>query len=125
MEVKKIWKVSAKMTRDFRDEMLTRGIHADPPATLLNTITGYNFFYETEESYGDITEDTAMNIARANNLSVMDYVVTYYVMAPYEPMTETEFLRRREEFMKENRKCIGIVFNCKDSDDFSRKWFGK
>lgn len=51
-------------------------------------------------------------------------MVTYYVMAPYEPMTEQEFLKRREEFAKQKRKCIGIVFNCKDSDDFSRKWFG-
>lgn len=51
-------------------------------------------------------------------------MTNYYVMAPYEPMTEDEFIKRFDEFAKENRKCIGIVLNCQDHDDFSRKWFG-
>lgn len=50
-------------------------------------------------------------------------MANYYVMAPFEPMPETEFLERNNEFAKEKRKCIGIVFDCKDYADFSRKWF--
>ena len=45
-------------------------------------------------------------------------------MTPFEPITEEEFLRRRDEFIRNNQKCMGIVFNCKDSEDFNRKWFG-
>ena len=51
--------------------------------------------------------------------------MTYYVMTPYEPVTEEQFLARRDEFIANGQKCMGIVFNCEDSDDFRRKWFGE
>ena len=50
--------------------------------------------------------------------------MTYYVMTPFEPVAENEFLQRRDEFIRDGRKCIGIVINCNDTDDFNKKWFG-
>jgi len=52
-------------------------------------------------------------------------MTTYYVITPFDPMTEEEFLRKREQIAAEGRKCMGIVFNCADYADFSRKWFGE
>ena len=51
--------------------------------------------------------------------------MVYYVMTPFEPVCEEEFLRRREEFVRNNQKCMGIVFNCENYEDFCRKWFGE
>lgn len=50
---------------------------------------------------------------------------TYYVITPFDPMPEEKFLKHREQIAKEGRKCIAIVFNCKDYDDFRRKYFGE
>lgn len=48
---------------------------------------------------------------------------TYYVISPFEPMDDIEFAQRKEELNRSNRKVLAIVFDCKDYDDFSRKYF--
>lgn len=50
-------------------------------------------------------------------------MTNYYVVAPFEPMTEEELNERKEELIKAGRKVLAIVFNCKDREDFERKWF--
>lgn len=49
----------------------------------------------------------------------------YFVLSPFEPLTESEFIARKKELAKEGRKVIAVVFNCKDYNDFSRKYFGE
>lgn len=48
---------------------------------------------------------------------------TYYVISPFEPMDDIEFAQRKEELKQSGRKVLAIVFDCKDYDDFSRKYF--
>ena len=72
MEAKVIYKVSAWRTRDFKNTMRELGLRADAPATILNVCSGFNYFYETEESYGDITEETALSMAEENNLEIIE-----------------------------------------------------
>ena len=50
-------------------------------------------------------------------------MTTYYVITPFDPMTEEEFLKNREQIAKEGRKCMAIVFNCENYEDFKRKYF--
>jgi hypothetical protein len=68
MEIVAIWKVPAIKTRDFDKTMKEKSLRKDSPATLLNVCAGFNFFYETEESYGDITEETANSMAMQNSV---------------------------------------------------------
>lgn len=52
-------------------------------------------------------------------------MTTYYVITPFDPMTEEEFLKKREQIAKEGRKCKAIVFNCENYEDFKRKYFNE
>lgn len=52
-------------------------------------------------------------------------MTTYFVITPFDPMTEEEFLRNREKLAAQRRKVMGVVFNCRDYADFKRKWFGE
>ena len=51
--------------------------------------------------------------------------MVYYVVTPFEPMPEPEFLRRRDELIQQGAKVMAIVFNCEDYEDFKRKYFGE
>lgn len=74
MKVLAIWKVPAQSTGYFKQEMRKKGIRQDSPATLMNTLAGFNYFYETEESFGDITEETALRIAKNNLLNISNFM---------------------------------------------------
>lgn len=73
MKLVAIWKVPAQFTGLFFDFMKVQGIRRDSPATFLNTLCGYNFFYETQESYGDISEETAVRLAENNSMNISLY----------------------------------------------------
>lgn len=47
----------------------------------------------------------------------------YIVVAPYEPMTRDEFMSRREELAASHRRVLAVVPDCKDRQDFARKYF--
>ena len=72
MEAKVIYKVSAWRTRIFINTMRELGLRADPPATFRNFCSGCNYFYETDESFGDITEETALRMAEQNKLEIIE-----------------------------------------------------
>lgn len=74
MKVLAIWKVPAQSTGTFKQEMRRKVKRQDSPATLLNTLAGFNYFYETEESFGDITEETALRIAKNNQLNISNFM---------------------------------------------------
>lgn len=73
MKIVSLWKVPALKTKEFCHKMLGKGIRRDSPATILNVCAGYNFFYETEESFGDITEETAFRIADTSKVNVKTF----------------------------------------------------
>lgn len=73
MNVLAIWKVKAESTNKFCEEMRNKGIRKDSPATLMNLFAGHNFFYETDESFGDVTEESALRIAKSCNLSIKEF----------------------------------------------------
>lgn len=73
METKAFYKVAAERTRDFKNTMREMGLRADAPATFLNVCSGFNYFYETEESYGDITEESALRMAEQNKLEIIEW----------------------------------------------------
>lgn len=50
-------------------------------------------------------------------------MINYYVVTPFEVMTETELIERKSELIKAGRKVMAIVFDCKDYNDFKRKYF--
>ena len=74
MKVLAIWKVPAQSTGTFKQEMRRKVKRQDSPATLLNTLAGFNYFYETEEGFGDITEETALRIAKNNQLNISNFM---------------------------------------------------
>ena len=47
----------------------------------------------------------------------------YYLIAPFEILTDKEFSERKNELIKHNRKILAVVFDCKDIKDFERKYF--
>lgn len=56
----------------------------------------------------------------------MTWTMTYYVITPFEVLSEPEFMAKREDLARAgNRHIMGVVFNCKDYGDFRRKWFGQ
>lgn len=73
MKIVAVWKVQALRTGEFRHAMFGKGLRRDPIATLLNICAGFNFFYETTESFGDVTEETALRIADSNKVSVKTF----------------------------------------------------
>ena len=75
MEIIAIWKVPAQNTQSFIKEMRKKGIRQDGYATLINHFAGFNFWYETEETFGDITETTAEKISLVHNVEIQQYSI--------------------------------------------------
>ncbi len=75
MKVVRVWKVKAVLTKRFCENMREKGLHQDSPATILNSLAGYNYFYETDESFGDVTEFGAENICRTNMVEMKEYAL--------------------------------------------------
>ena len=75
MKVVKVWKVLAVLTSRFCEKMRDKGLRRDSPATLLNYLAGYNYFYETDESFGDVTEFGAENICRQNQVNLVEFAL--------------------------------------------------
>ena len=74
MEVLRVWKVPAGLTATFRKRMRDeKNLHQDSPATILNSLCGYNYFYETDESFGDVTDLGAESICRNYNVKMYDF----------------------------------------------------
>lgn len=49
----------------------------------------------------------------------------YYVFTPYEVYTKEELTSEKiSELSDRGAKCMAIVFNCENIDDFKRKYFG-
>lgn len=49
----------------------------------------------------------------------------YFVFVPFEVIAEKELTQqKKKELAKSGRKCMAVVFNCKDRKDFDRKYFG-
>lgn len=52
--------------------------------------------------------------------------MNYFVFTPYEVYTEDQLTSEfRAQLAREGRKCLAIVFNCKDYEGFKRKYFGE
>lgn len=47
----------------------------------------------------------------------------YFVVTPFEVLTEAELIERKAELIKDGRKVMAVVFNCKDYEDFKRKYY--
>lgn len=75
MKVVRVWKVNALLTKRFCELMREKGLRQDSPATILNSLAGYNYFYETDESFGDVTEFGAENICRSNSVEMKEYAL--------------------------------------------------
>ena len=73
MDVISIWKVPAKNTRSFIQEMRKKNLRQDSYATILNQLCGFNFWYETEESFGDVSEFAAENLSRNLMLNIKTF----------------------------------------------------
>ena len=52
-------------------------------------------------------------------------MTNYFVVTPYDVFPEEVFLKKKEELARAGRKVIAIVFNCEDTKDFQRKYFGR
>lgn len=52
-------------------------------------------------------------------------MTNYFVFTPFEVYTEKEFKEKKEELSNRGAKCMAIVFNCENYDDFKRKYFGE
>lgn len=52
-------------------------------------------------------------------------MTNYFVVTPYDAFPEEVFLKKKEELARAGRKVIAIVFNCEDTKDFQRKYFGE
>ena len=50
-------------------------------------------------------------------------MTNYYVVTPFEVMTEAELIERISELKMARRKVMAIVYDCKDYNDFKRKYF--
>lgn len=75
MKVICIWKVPAQNTRSFIEKMRQNNLRQDSYATLLNHFAGYNFFYETDESFGDVSEFAAEQISKRHGVNVRNFTI--------------------------------------------------
>ena len=75
MKLVALWKVPAQSTGIFKKKMQEKNLRSDGVATLMNFFAGFNFFYETEISYGDITEETANRLSENNHVKISDFVL--------------------------------------------------
>lgn len=75
MKLIAIWKVPAVNTLTFIREMREKKLRQDSVATLLNNFAGFNFWYETDESFGDVTEFSAEQISRSNGVAIRHYSI--------------------------------------------------
>lgn len=70
MKLLEIWKVPAEKTQVFMQNLSNKGVRRDSPATLMNFLAGFNYFYLTDESYGDITEETALRLSENHKVNI-------------------------------------------------------
>ena len=75
MEIIAIWKVPAQNTQSFIKEMRKKGIRQDGYATLINHFAGFNFWYETDESFGDVSEFAANQISQSHCVAIRNYSI--------------------------------------------------
>ena len=75
MKVICIWKVPAQNTRTFIEKMRRNNLRQDSYATLLNHVAGYNFWYETDESFGDVSEFAAERSAKSYGVSIRNFSI--------------------------------------------------
>ncbi len=47
----------------------------------------------------------------------------YYVFAPFEILSQAELDKRRDELLREMRKIIAVIFNCKNDRECSDRYF--
>lgn len=73
MKIICVWKVPAQSTGNFKKRMREKNLRQDSPATLLNVFAGVNYWYETTESFGDVTEWGAKNICKTNNVPLREF----------------------------------------------------
>ena len=73
MNVVAIWKVPARSTRIFMEKMREKGLHQDGYATILNQLCGFNFWYETTESFGDVSEFAAESLSKNLLLNIKTF----------------------------------------------------
>ena len=76
MKVICVWKVPAVLTGIFKKRMCEeKNLRQDSYATILNQFAGFNFWYETDESFGDVTEFSAENICRNNSVPLREFAL--------------------------------------------------
>ena len=76
MKVICIWKVPALLTGVFRERMRDeKKLRQDSYATILNVCSGFNFWYETDESFGDVTEFSAENICKNDLVPLREFAL--------------------------------------------------
>ena len=68
MNVICVWKVHVSKMHAFVERMKEKNLRQDSYATILNVCAGYNYFYETDESFGDVTEFAAERISESHNV---------------------------------------------------------
>lgn len=73
MNVVSIWKVPAKSTRIFMEKMKEKGLRQDSYATILNRLFGFNYWYETTESFGDVSEFAANSLSKNLMLNIKSF----------------------------------------------------
>ena len=73
MDVLAIWKVPARSTGIFKEKMREKGLRQDSYATILNQFFGFNFWYETDESFGDVSEFAAENLSKNLMLNIKTF----------------------------------------------------
>ena len=75
MKVICVWKVAAQNTRSFIREMRNKNLRQDGYATLLKNFAGFNFWYETDESFGDVSEFAANQISQSHCVAIRNYSI--------------------------------------------------
>ena len=73
MNVIAIWKVPAKSTRIFMEKMRGKGLRQDSYATFLNHLCGFNFWYETDKTFGDVSKNAAESLSKNLMLSIQTF----------------------------------------------------
>lgn len=73
MKLIAVWKIHVSKMHAFIESMKARSLRQDSYATILNVCAGYNYFYETDESFGDVSEFAAQHIAEGHNVNINEY----------------------------------------------------
>lgn len=73
MKLIAIWKVSVSKMHAFIEKMKSKNLRQDSYATLLNICAGENYFYETDESFGDVTEFAANRMSESHHVNITNF----------------------------------------------------